>query len=229
MQLGGASRVYAEELDTSASDHSPRPIRWQRTMQWSFTPLRPKLAALNPAALEWATAMIEAKPVVVIAPRAAHGSRSLPVQKWIRTAWALHEQGVRTIAIDRDKDAVTCFPMYAYGYDWQHVLALLSLAAVVAGNDSGIGHLAATIGRPTVVAMGPTVGPIIFGHCLDVVRQVNRPDVPCLGCHFRHDKGYRIACDHGCEALSMIGWRDLMTAITAALHPEANIHDPLSG
>lgn len=217
MLLGGGSPVYNEELHTSSLDASPRTLRWQRSMGWDFSPRRPILSGLNANALKWASEMLEGKPVAVIAPRAAHGSRSLPLQKWIRTAWSLHDDGIRTIAIDREREVVEPFPHYAFGYDWQHVLALLSLARVVAGNDSGIPHLSATIGVPTVVAMGPTVGPIIFGHCSDVVRQVSRPDIPCFGCHFRHDKGYRIACDHGCEALSMISWMTLQSEIVRAM------------
>lgn len=217
MLLGGGSRVYDEELKTSVEDASPRSLRWQRTMGWSFHPCRPQLGGLIDAAIAWATSMVEAQAVVVIAPRSAHGSRSLPMQKWIRVAWALQEEGVRTIAIDRDQDAVQHFPFYAYGYDWQHVLALLSLSAVVAANDSGIAHLSATIGRPTVVAMGPTIGTIIFGHSTDVVRQVTSEQIECRGCHFRFEKGYRVACDYGCEVLSMISWSRLKSEIRSAL------------
>lgn len=220
MLLGGASIAYGDELRTSVDDRSPRTLRWQATMGWDFAPVRPKLTDLNSDAVRWATEMMEGKPVVIIAPRAAHGSRSLPMQKWIRTAWSLHEEGVRTIAIDRDKDVVLPFPLYAYGYDWHHILALLSLSAVVAGNDSGIPHLSATIGTPTVVAMGPTVSSIIYGHCMDVVRTVERSDIECFGCHFKFEKGYRVACDHGCEALSMISWVSLKEEIKRALESQ---------
>jgi ADP-heptose:LPS heptosyltransferase len=185
-------------------------------MGWEFTPCRPKLTCLSNSAIDWATSMTS-EPSVVIAPRAAHGARSLPIQKWIRTAWALQAEGVRTIAIDRDKEVLDAFPFFAYGYDWHHLLALMSLSTVVAGNDSGIPHLSATIGRPTVAAMGPTVDSIIFGHCTDVVRVVGQREVDCFGCHFLYDKGYRVACDRGCEALSMVSWKLLKAEIERAL------------
>jgi hypothetical protein len=220
MHLGGASKVYHEELNTSCEDVSPRPLRWQRTLGWDFEPCRPKLTNISQEAIDWAAAMTEGQAIVVVAPRAAHGSRSLPIHKWIRTCWALQGEGVRTLAIDREKGIVDPFPLYAFGYGWQHILALLSVAGVAAGNDSGISHLAAAIGVPTVVAMGPTIESIIFGHCKDVVRTVAYSDIDCLGCHFRYDRGYRVSCDHGCEALSMIAFQRLETEILRALGRE---------
>jgi hypothetical protein len=217
LQLGGASAAYADELGTSEQDPSPRTYRWQRTVGWSFQPLRPELISIRSAARNWADKIVDGQPMVVFAPKAAHGSRSLATQKWLRVAWALKEEGVRTVAIDRSKEVVEHFPFFAYGYDWEHVLALLSLATVVAGNDSGIPHLSATIGRPTVVTLGPTIESIVFGHCQDVVRVVSRPDVECFGCHFRFEKGYRVACDHGCEALAMVPWRALFCQVRSAL------------
>ncbi|MDX2064424.1 MAG: glycosyltransferase family 9 protein [Fimbriimonadaceae bacterium] len=217
MLLGGNSDVYAEELKSSRDDFAPRTLRWQRTMGWDFAPRRPQLQFLSPASYEWAATLVGAQPTVVIAPRAAHTSRSLPVQKWIRVAWALHEEGIRTVAIDRDKDVVHHFPLFAYGFDWTYVLQLVSLAAVVAGNDSGIAHLAVTVGRPTVVTMGPTIGSIVFGHSLDVVRLVTTAELACHGCHFHHAKGYRVACDYGCEALSLISAERIRDEIKTAL------------
>lgn len=217
LPVGGASLAYAEELDTSVHDRLPRTLRWQRTVGWEFTPARPRLANRPEDAVAWANGVIGNRPTLVIAPRAAHTSRSLPIQKWIRIAWALHAEGIHTIAIDRAKDVVEPFPFFAFGYDWHHVLALLSKATVVAGNDSGITHLAATLGVPTVAALGPTDQSIVFGHCLDVVRVVGMPSVSCFGCHFRYDKGYRVACDHGCEALPVTPWQSLEAEIRAAL------------
>lgn len=136
----------------------------------------------------------------------------------MRLAWSLHSEGIHTVAIDRSKDVVEPFPFFAFGYDWNHVLALLGKASVVAGNDSGITHLAATVGVPTVAALGPTDRSIVFGHCLDVLRSVGMESVNCFGCHFRYDKGYRIACDHGCEALARTPWESLEAEIRAALN-----------
>lgn len=138
LYLGGTSDAYSEELDTSICDVSPRTLRWQRTVGWDFAPCRPVLTSLDPDAVAWATGMAKGQTFVIIAPRSAHCSRTLPVQKWIRTAWTLFDMGIRTIAIDRDKEIVESFPYFVYGYDWHHVLALCSLANVVAGNDSGI-------------------------------------------------------------------------------------------
>lgn len=213
LEVGGASRAYAEELESSNEDVSPRTMRWQRTVGWNFVPSRPFLQISNSVPYEWAEEVVARQRTIVIAPQAAHASRSLPRQKRIRLAWALHEKGVRTVAIDRNKEVVEPFPLYAFGYDWEHVLALLDKSCIVLGNDSGVTHLAATVGKPTLAALGPTHPNIVFGHCLDVVKIISSPSVACLSCHFSYDRGYRVACDHGCEALSMIPFSSLEVEI----------------
>jgi heptosyltransferase-2 len=62
-------------------------------------------------------------------------------------------------------------------------VALIRRAAVVVTNDSGLMHVAAALGRPTVSIFGPTnpvqVGP--YGQPGSVVRL----DLPCSPCNFR--------------------------------------------
>lgn len=217
MPLGTDSPVYQEELRTSDQNRSARTERWQRTMGWHFPSKRPSFRILSEEATGWANAMVDGRPTVVIAPRAVFSTRTLPQQKWIRMAWALHAEGIRTVAIDGAQSAVDAFPFYAYGFGWTHTLALLSRAAVVVGNDSGIAHLAATIGVPTVAAMGPTDPEIVFGHCHDVLTPIVASSVECAGCHFAGHRGFQGACDHGCEALQAIPWRSLYDAVHQAL------------
>ena len=216
MALGSGSDTYETEIRTAGFDRSLRTERWQRTVGWDFGWRRPILRTLPDEVLGWAHAMAGDGPAVVIAPRAAYSTRTAPLQKWLRIAWSLHAEGIRTIALDGSKEVVDAFPFYAYGFSWSHVMALVSRAAVVAGNDSGIAHLAATIGVPTVAAMGPTDSEVVFGHCFDVVRTVTSSAVGCVGCHFQGDRGFQVACDHGCDALQTIPWHALRSAIVEA-------------
>lgn len=223
MVLGSGSSTYEEEIRTAGSDRSLRVERWQRTVGWDFGWRRPVLRALSDETLGWAHAMTGDGPSVVFAPRAAFGTRSAPIQKWLRTAWSLHNEGIRTVAIDGSKDVVDAFPHFAYGFGWQHVMALLSRATVVAGNDSGIAHLSSTIGTPTVAAMGPTDPGIVFGHCLDVLRPVLSASVECVSCHFQGSRGFQAACDHGCDALHTIPWTALRAKILEAIESRTSI------
>jgi hypothetical protein len=222
MRLGSGSPTYDAEIRTAGRDKSPRVERWQKTLNWNFGWLRPRLRPLPEEAVEWARHMTEGRPTVVIAPMAMHGPRNLPLQKWVRLAWSLKADGIRSVAIDAHKSNVDTFPLFAHGFGWDNVMALLSLATVVAGNDSGIAHLAATIGIPTVVAMGPTDANIVFGHCLDVVTPLSI-DLPCIACHFQGRRGFQAACDKGCEALHMLPWQAVKAAVLEKMAQERGV------
>lgn len=214
LRASGDGPSYADEMRTAAFDpDTPRAVRWQRTLGWNYEPARPVLGALPPEAEAWAESLDDGRPLVVIAPRSHYDSRCVPVAKWHRVARALEARGVRTVAVDARRETVEAFPFFAHGYGWAHNLALLRRAAVVAGADSGLAHLSATVGRPTVVAMGPTRPAIVFGHALDVVRPVAASAPACAGCHFQVSAGYEESCALGCEALQSLPWEALRDAI----------------
>lgn len=217
MVLGSGSVVYEEEMRTSATDQSSRIERWQKTLGWEYPGVRPKIHHLQEEAVNWANAMHDGRPMVIIAPKANYESRSMPMQKWLRIAWSLERAGIRVIAIDGQQSAVQAFPFYAYGFNWQHTLALLAKSDVVAGNDSGIPHAAATLGIPTIVAIGPTNADIVFGHCRDALTTLVADNIECQGCHFRPEKGYQVACDHGCDALQSLSWKAIESKIHTIL------------
>ncbi len=219
--LGSGHEPYEAELRSADGDRWPRAERWQRTVGWDFRVRRPLLGTLPPDALGWGVGMTEGRPTVVIAPKAAYASRTLPLQKWLRLAWALNARGVRTIAIDGRRETVEQFPVYAHGYDWPHILALRRVAATVVGNDSGIVHVSATLGTPTVAAMGPTDPDVVLGQCLDRVTFVQAAEVSCLVCHFSPERGDQFACEHGCEALQRLSWKALRDSIITTVAKDA--------
>lgn len=63
----------------------------------------------------------------------------------------------------------------------RQLAAVLSLAAVFVGNDSGPGHLAAAVGTPTVTIFGPTVESFGFAPRGSAVRTVSLP-LECRPC-----------------------------------------------
>lgn len=229
MVLGTKSKVYEDELRTSDVDRSPRAIRWQRSVGWNFDAVRPTLKFLPDDSREWARSFGGDGPLIVIAPKAHWQTRTMEVQKWLRVAWALHKAGIKVIAVDGEKEVVETFPLYAFGFGWNHLMALMERATVVAGNDSGITHLASTIGVPTVAAMGPTDPAIVFGHAFDRVRCVRTSLSGCVGCHFSGCYGYQKACDYGCEALDLLSWREVCDAIMFAFeYSQSDSTEPIN-
>jgi heptosyltransferase III len=69
-------------------------------------------------------------------------------------------------------------PLVAENWPLIPTAALLAHAAVFLGNDSGLTHLAATLGRPTVAVFGPTDANIWGprGPHVSIVRTDERPD-----------------------------------------------------
>ncbi len=101
------------------------------------------------------------------------------------------------------------------------VLGVLAHAAVFLGNDSGLAHLAAAVGAPTVVIFGPTDpkatrpwdGPRPDGRPVRL-RVVRRP-VLCAPCRFRS-----CPIDHGCMA--GVSVEDVEEAIEGVLQVAKN-------
>jgi len=215
MRLGTGAKPYDDELRTAHQDQSPRTIRWQRSLSWNFEPRRPKIN-LAPDLLEWARNELKSGSAVIIAPKAHEGSRTAPLNKWLKAAWDLNRHAIRTVAIDANKSAVDAFPFFWYGLSWLHVAALIHESAVVAGNDSGIAHLSAAMGIPTVVMMGACRPEIVFGHCMENVTVLTGP-APCAYCHFSAARGFQAACDHGCDALCLVPSDQVTEAIISRM------------
>lgn len=208
--FGGPSDTYNTEMATKKKDRLPRPLQWQSHTPFNVQPLRPK-AVIPDHAWEWAL-QISAnrksvdKPLVLMFPFANWATRNWPLTKWTRLSWRLHAKGAAVIASHKNETNLGGFPFYFYGYPTEHIMALMSIADVVIANDSGTAHLAGTLGARTLAIMGPTDPYTVFGHCPEVQTiSVSEELVPCVGCHFEYDLGFRAWCDSGCEALNMLG------------------------
>jgi ADP-heptose:LPS heptosyltransferase len=102
---------------------------------------------------------------VLMHPAAAFDSKQWPARKFARTAELLNARGLRTIAVAsagergvldqlmaESKVEIACFDDLSL----PEITALASRATVFIGNDSGIAHIAAAVGTPTVVIFGPS-------------------------------------------------------------------------
>jgi len=206
--FGGESPSYRRELELGGRGPH-RGYLWQLELPFSVEPQRP-VAMHWEECDEWARELKSArtggtKPFVLLFPACAYNTRTWPVQKWTRLGWDLEAHGVGTAALNSTPDSLESMPFYAYGYAVEAIMSLMRVADLVVGNDSGPAHLAGTLGVPTIAVMGPTHPEMVFGYCPDIeVLRVTEDLLPCIGCHFKADRGFKSACDQGCEALHIL-------------------------
>lgn len=163
--------------------------------------VRPRVT-VTAEALSWAEAQKKGlgDDLVVLFPQTLWESRAWPPAYWVELAWSLHQRNVPVIVMLANEDKrFTNTPRYLWGFDLKNVAALMSVARLVVGNDSGPAHLSGTLGVTTMVTSGPTRGSCVFGHMPEVISLTNDEPPLCTGCHFRPP--FRAACDQGCQAL----------------------------
>jgi heptosyltransferase-2 len=130
-------------------------------------PLRP-----TPAGRDRAAAVLEARglagrPYVVLGPGAIYGpAKRWPVERFVALGRALVRRGLAVLACGADSERETCEAV-AHGIgpaatslagetDLEAQTALCASARVAVCNDSGLAHLAAATGAPTVALFGST-------------------------------------------------------------------------
>lgn len=208
VSFGGESPAYRKELELGGIGPH-RGYLWQLELPFSVEPRRPQADRWEECD-EWAQELKLArtggsKPFVLLFPACAYNTRTWPVQKWTRLAWALESQGIGTASLNSSQDGLESTPFYAYGYPVEAIISLMRVADLVIANDSGPAHLAGTLGVKTLAVMGPTHPDMVFGYCPDVeCLSVTAEELPCIGCHFKGDRGFKAACDQGCEALHIL-------------------------
>lgn len=141
--------------------------------------------------------------LVVFLPKSTVGCRDWPLNYFSDLAFGLARMGVPSVAVfpslDDKARMENFFPKTIYGFSLPVVAELCRLASVTVGVDSGPTHLAATMGGPVIALMGPTRH--VFEQYGAVEIAVSTEEVGCVGCFFHHERGFRAACDHQCEAL----------------------------
>jgi ADP-heptose:LPS heptosyltransferase len=97
------------------------------------------------------------------------------------------------------------------GFDLPELAAILSRAALVVGNDSGVTHLAALSGAPTLALFGP-FDPAYWSP---IGPRVGLVDAGC-GCTHRQDP--RDGCRQ-CDLLSSLDVETVWEAVPALVQP----------
>ncbi|MBK7391877.1 MAG: glycosyltransferase family 9 protein [Chloracidobacterium sp.] len=105
----------------------------------------------------------EPKPIAIIHPSTAFATKQWPTENFARTAEFLNEKGLNVIAIaSKNENNVlgelqreSNVPITTFDdLTLPEITALASKARVFVGNDSGIAHIAAAVGTPSVVVFG---------------------------------------------------------------------------
>jgi len=137
----------------------------------SFSPLRLPEEALNFARRFWAgVGLREGERVLAIHPGSGSPGKNWDAKKFAAVAdWASErcqvllisgpaQDGVEEVRASMEK---AC-PLMADNLPLIHLAAVLKTSTAYLGNDSGISHLAASLGLPTVALFGPT-NPALWG------------------------------------------------------------------
>jgi heptosyltransferase-2 len=186
-------------------------------------PLRPGTRDADEAADVLAAAGVAGGPLAILAPGAVYGpAKRWPVERFAALARMLRGSGCEVVACGGSGDGDACAAV-AEGSGGACVslagrtslgaqAALCARAHVVVSNDSGLAHLAAAAGAPTVTIFGSTSS--AWTAPLGArVRIVQRPPV-CSPC-------FRRTCAIGYGCLVSVGVRDVAAAIDALAGADA--------
>jgi heptosyltransferase II len=185
--------------------------------------LPPSIGLAAPAdGLTWASRRLAGlglrpdRPLVVVAPGAAHG----PAKRWPAPRFAeasrllMERRGAAVAVVGAASDAplaaeiLAALPAPAADLTGQtglgELLGVFSLASVVLSNDSGPLHMANALRAPAVAVFGPT-DPRATGPFHAPSRVLRREDVPCWPCEHR-------ACPYDHRCMTGIGAEDAAAA-----------------
>lgn len=108
---------------------------------------------------------VGAQPVVALHPGSGGAAKRWPAQSFASLAELLVPEGVRALLIEGPQDGEVCQAVLASanmelpvarGLSVPALAAVLRRCAAYVGNDSGVSHLAALLGVPTLALFGPT-------------------------------------------------------------------------
>ncbi len=204
--------------DLELQDQCNKP-RWQYVVDHLgiTTGIKRPVANIPQQLLDWAQEQKTHEKMVLLFPQTHWKPREWPYNLWGFLALQLKENGYKPIfMVDHSgKDLFANLPVMRYwGFSLGHVMAMMMVADVVIGNDSGPAHMAGTLDRPTIALMGPTK-PNVFAHCPSV-QCLQAKTQPCVGCHFA--RPFSAPCDSGCSALFAISPQTVIDAVDLTLN-----------
>lgn len=201
-------------------------IKDVRAQHWQLTP--------SAFLLEKTRACLDSRPLVLIHPGPTWTVKQWPPESWAKLIHALQQQlGVRVIQVGADsydsRPDVSAFRIHG-AEDWVGKLDLLEISAFMKqaslfiGVDSGLLHLAASVGTASVGLFGPTLA-----HCIlpqyTHFRGVSAA-VACLGCHYHQPQPlhWRSGCPHDVECMKTLSVDAVLNQCRALLSRQSECH-----
>jgi heptosyltransferase-2 len=167
----------------------------------SFAPLRLSPEARS-AAVEWLdkAGWKKGRPILALHPGSGSPAKNWSPRNFALVAdWAAERASIFLVsgpARDGSEEVLTAVkktrPFVLDRLPLPHLAAVLSKCAAFLGNDSGISHLAAVTGIPTVVLFGPTA-PAVWGPRGPGVRIIASGKT-CVSCSSEERKACRSSC-----------------------------------
>ncbi len=124
------------------------------------------------AEAEWSRRSLIGVPVLVLHPGSGGRDKCWPAERFVSLAGRFMEHGWRVLVIEGPADEELASQVMqalaagrvqsASGLALPQLAALLARATLYVGNDSGVTHLSALVGAPTLALFGPT-DPAIWG------------------------------------------------------------------
>jgi len=140
------------DLDTLTEDQPPTEHRTDEFARLlNIAPPLP--AAQLRAASDWQEPYLHLRGAVVFSPEAGHRSRQWPIEKAVQLKEALGQEKLVLIGTDRS-ETIPCDLDLREKLSLQDLIGLISVADSVITMDSGVLHIAAALGRPTVALFG---------------------------------------------------------------------------
>jgi len=126
--------------------------------------------------------------IALIHPAAAFATKQWAVEKFARVVEFLAERGLRSVAIAAPNEQTLLeqlrseTPVVTFALSLPEVTALAARSQLFVGNDSGIAHIAAAVGTPSVVVFGSSN----IAHWRPwntAPAEVVFEEMPCQPCH----------------------------------------------
>ena len=166
--------------------HDPRPDAGQRRpvrehllaplAQWDIT-VEDRLPHLGPgdAGRQYARSLDLPDRPIVVHPGSGGAYKCWPWERFAALIGALQQDGWPVVALRGPADSSASLPCRVfYPTNLPAVAGLLERAHLFVGNDSGPGHIAAALGRPTLSLFGPT-DPLVWAPSGPGARFVQAP------------------------------------------------------
>lgn len=220
-----ASVRYEEQLVAQQKDVAGNLNR----AQWYLDNLaakRPELAGIRPIVPRFnfpLEAVPVRRPYIVINPFSAHTSRVWKQERWKELAIELSKEGITPVGIGSTRDSRGLSAIFSNvkgaHFFWAQtpswVRSAIRQSVGFVGNDSGMTHVAASMGVPAVAVMSHIRPSFVFnpGRVTGVTPDIKK--FPCLFCGWQTQQGYRHGrpCMPNCDALQSISVSSVFAAV----------------